>query len=126
MSIALWIIAGLLGLAFIAVGLMKLTQPKEKLTGMGLAWTEDFSPNQVKGIGTVEVLGGLGVVLPGLTGIAPILVPIAATGLVIVMIGAIATHLRRNETSALASPAVLLLLAAFLAVGRFWLAPFGI
>lgn len=126
MSIALWIIAGLLGLAFVAVGLMKLTQPKEKLAGMGLAWTEDFSPNQVKGIGTVEALGGLGVVLPGLTGIAPILVPIAATGLVIVMIGAIATHLRRNETSALALPAVLLLLAAFLAVGRFWLAPFGI
>ncbi|HAM45752.1 MAG TPA: hypothetical protein DCM67_12125 [Propionibacteriaceae bacterium] len=125
MSIALWIIAGLLGLAFIATGLMKLTQPTEKLAERGLAWTEDFTPSQVKGIGAVELLGGLGVILPGLTGIAPILVPTAATGLVVVMIGAIAVHIRRKETSAIALPTVLLLLAAFLAVGRFWLAPFG-
>ncbi|HML50566.1 MAG TPA: DoxX family protein [Propionicimonas sp.] len=125
MSIALWIVAGLLGLAFIAAGLMKLTQPTEKLAERGLAWTEDFSPSQVKGIGAVELLGGLGVILPGLTGIAPILVPTAATGLVAVMIGAIAVHIRRKETAAIALPTVLLLLAAFLAVGRFWLAPFG-
>lgn len=125
MSITLWIIAGLLGLAFIATGLMKLTQPTEKLAERGLAWTEDFSPSQVKGIGAVELLGGLGVILPGLTGIAPILVPTAATGLVAVMIGAIAVHIRRKETAAIALPTVLLLLAAFLAVGRFWLAPFG-
>jgi len=125
MSIALGIIAGLLGLAVIATGLRKLTQPTEKLAERGLAWTEDFTPSQVKGIGAVELLGGLGVILPGLTGIAPILVPTAATGLVVVMIGAIAVHIRRKETSAIALPTVLLLLAAFLAVGRFWLAPCG-
>lgn len=126
MSITLWIIAGLVGLAFIATGLIKLIRPKDKLAEMGLAWTEDFSSNQVKGIGAVELLGGLGVILPGLTGIAPILVPIAATGLVLVMIGAIATHIRRKETAGIPLPAVLLVLAAFLAVGRFWLAPFGV
>ena len=60
-----------------------------------------------------------------LTGIAPILVPLAATGLVIVMIGAIITHARRKENQAIGINAVLLALAAFVALGRFALAPFG-
>lgn len=125
MSIALWIAAGLLALAFLAAGITKLTQPKDKLAAMGMGWTEDFGNAGVKGIATLEVLGALGVILPAVTGIVPILVPVAATGLALLMIGAIVVHLRRGETQAVVAPLVLALLAAFVAVGRFWLAPFG-
>jgi hypothetical protein len=67
----------------------------------------------------VEILGALGVILPWLTGIAPILTPIAAVGLVVVQIGALRVHLVRNERQPLPANVLLLLLAGFAAVGRF-------
>ena len=97
MTIAYWIVAGLAALAFLAAGLMKLTRPKEALAASGLAWTEDFSQPNVRLIGTAEVLGALGLILPGLV-IAPVLGPIAALALTALMIGAISVHLRRKET----------------------------
>lgn len=125
MNIALWIVTALLALAFAAAGALKLSQSKEKLAASGMGWTDDYSPTMIKTIGAVELLAAIGLVLPALTGIAPILVPLAATGLVIVMIGAILTHARRNELQAIGINAALLALAAFVAVGRFALAPFG-
>ena len=125
MNIALWIVTALLALAFAAAGALKLSQSKEKLAASGMGWTDDYSPTMIKLIGAVELLAAIGLVLPALTGIAPILVPLAATGLVIVMIGAILTHARRNELQAIGINAALLALAAFVAVGRFALAPFG-
>lgn len=119
MNVVLWIIAGLLAAAFLAAGAMKLIQPKEKLAASGMAWTEDFSAGAVKAIGAVEVLGAIGLILPALTGIAPVLVPLAATGLAITMAGAVVVHLRRGETQAIAPGAVLLILAAVVAWGRF-------
>ncbi len=68
MNVVLWIIAGLLAVAFAGAGLMKLMQPKAKLASSGMAWTEDFSDTQVKGIGAVEVLGAIGLVLPAALG----------------------------------------------------------
>jgi len=124
-NIALWIVTALLALAFAAAGALKLSQSKEKLAASGMGWTDDYSPTMIKTIGAVELLAAIGLVLPALTGIAPILVPLAATGLVIVMIGAILTHARRNELQAIGINAALLALAAFVAVGRFALAPFG-
>jgi hypothetical protein len=114
MNIALWIVAGLL-----AAGLMKALQPKEKLAASGLAWVEDFSGGTVKLIGVAEILAAIGLILPALLDIAPVFVPLAATGLVLVMIGAIVTHVRRKEYSVLPANVVLLLLAAFVAWGRF-------
>jgi hypothetical protein len=80
---------------------------------------KDTSDAGVKAVGAVEVLGALGLILPELTGIAPILTPIAAVGLVIVQIGAIRVHLVRNERQPLPANVILLLLAAFVATVRF-------
>ena len=119
MNVVLWIIAGLLAVAFAGAGLMKLTQPKEKLASSGMAWTEGFSAGTVKLIGALEVAAAIGLILPAVLGIAPVLVPLAALGLVLLMIGAAITHARRRETSNIAVNVVLLLLAAVVAWGRF-------
>jgi uncharacterized membrane protein YphA (DoxX/SURF4 family) len=120
MNIFLWILQALLGAAFLLSGIGKLTQPKEKLQARtGMAYVEDFSTNAIKGIGAAEALGGLGVILPWATGIARVLTPLAAVGLVLVMVGAIVTHVRRKETTQIAVPATLLLLAVVVAIGRF-------
>ncbi len=118
MNIALWVVQILLAVAFLGSGLMKLTQPKEKIA-TSMAWAADFSPTAIKLIGLVEILGALGLVLPAVTGIAPILTPLAAVGLALVMVGAAITHARRGETQMIAVNVVLLLLAAFVAWGRF-------
>jgi len=90
-----------------------------------MPWVGDFTAKQVRGIGAVEVAGALGLVLPALTGIAPVLVPIAATGLVITMAAAVTVHLRRGDGVAGAAPSVVLgLLALVVAVGRFGPASF--
>lgn len=122
MDIILWIVTGLLALAFLGAGALKVVRSKEQLAASGLAWTEDFSAPMVKTIGTLEILGALGLVLPALTGILPVLVPLAALGLAATMAGAVIVHLRRRET--FIPPAVLLVLAAFVAIGRF-LVPIG-
>lgn len=117
MIIALWILNGLLALAFIAAGAMKVARPKPALVASGLAWAEDFRDPTVKLIGAAEVVGGIGLILPLLTGIAPILTPIAATALTVVMIGAVVVHVRRNES---ATPSIVLaVLAAASAVLGF-------
>jgi uncharacterized membrane protein len=120
MNLTLWIIAGLLAAAFLAGGVIKLTQPKQKLaTAPGGGWVEDFSPGAVKAIGALEALAAVGLVLPAATGVAPILVPLAAVGLVLMMTGAIITHLRRHETKVIVVNLVYIALAAFIAWGRF-------
>ncbi|HEY8703075.1 MAG TPA: DoxX family protein [Arthrobacter sp.] len=119
MNITLWIVASVLALAFLAAGLMKIAQPQEKLAASGMGWTEDFNSGAVKAIGAAEVLGALGLILPAVTGIATFLVPVAATGLAVVMAGAIITHFRRGEKQPVAINAVLGALALFVALGRF-------
>jgi len=122
MGIALWVAQVLLAVAFLGAGAAKLSQTKKKLAKT-MAWVEDFSQRTVRLIGTLEVLGAIGVVLPALTGILPWLTPLAALGLVLLMAGAVYTHLRREEGSAVVPPAVLLLLAALVAVGRSFVLP---
>lgn len=119
MNVALWIIAGLLAAAFLAGGAVKLTQPKEKLAAFGFGFVEDFSPAAVKAIGALELLAGVGLVLPAALDIAPVLVPLAALGLVLLMVGAMITHLRRHEASAVVVNLAILALAVFVAWGRF-------
>jgi uncharacterized membrane protein YphA (DoxX/SURF4 family) len=118
MNIVLWIIASLLAVAFLGAGLTKLTQPKEKL-GQRMTWTRHVSPGAVKAIGAVEVLAAIGLVVPAALGIAPVLVPLAATGLVLLMVGAAITHVRLKETNMVAPALVLLVLAAIVVWGRF-------
>ncbi len=97
MIIAFWIVTGLAALVFFAAGAMKLARPREALAGAGLKWTEDFTDLQVKLIGLAEVLGALGLVLPVLLGILPILSPIAGILLALLMTGAVVVHVRRKE-----------------------------
>ena len=118
-NIVLWIIASLLAAAFLAAGLMKLSQPKEKLVTSGMGWAADFSAGTIKTLGGLEVLAAVGLILPAALNIAPVLVPLAALGLVIVMIGAIVTHGRRRETQSIIMNVVLLVLATVVVWGRF-------
>lgn len=118
MNVVLWIIAGLLALAFLAAGLMKGSQPKEKLAA-NMPWVNDFSAGTVKFIGLAEMLGALGLILPAALGMAPILTPLAAAGLAMIMVLAAGVHIRRKEPQAIIVNAVLFALAAFVAVMRF-------
>lgn len=119
MNVVLWIIAGLLAVAFLGAGMMKLIQPKEKLAASGMGWAEQFPPGAIKLIGGLEVLAAIGLILPAALDIAPVLVPLAALGLVLMMVGAAITHARRNEAQAIGFNIVLLVLAAVVVWGRF-------
>lgn len=118
MNTALWIAQGLLAVVFLAAGSAKLLQSREELHDK-TPYVEDFTDGQIRAIGVIEVLGALGLVLPAVIGIAPILVPIAATGLVVTMVGAAIVHVRRSELPMVIPNVVLGLLAAFVAWGRF-------
>ena len=122
MNVFLWIVQAVLAAIFVTAGLTKATQPKDKLASM-LPWVQDFSPATVRFIGVMELLGASGLILPAATGIAPVLTPIAATGLAVMMALAVATHIRRKEPSGIAFTAVLLVLAVIVAWGRF--GPYG-
>ena len=118
MNIVLWVLAAVLAAAFLAAGLTKLIQPKEKLAA-NMGWVDDFSPGMVKTIGALEVLAAIGLILPAALDVVPVLVPLAALGLVLMMIGAAITHRRRGELPMIAINVVLLVLAALVAWGRF-------
>jgi uncharacterized membrane protein YphA (DoxX/SURF4 family) len=119
MNLALWIVAIVLAVVFAASGLMKQFVPKDKLVTSGQGWAEDVSPNNIRLIGLAEILGAIGLVLPAATHIVPILVPLAAVGLALVMVGAVVVHARRNEAMNVAVNVVLIALAVFVAWGRF-------
>ncbi|MER5642976.1 DoxX family protein [Streptosporangium sp. NPDC002524] len=120
MNLTLWIIAGLLALVFLASGAAKLILSKERLAALpGQGWAQDVGSGAVKAIGVLEVLAAAGLILPAALGVAPVLVPLAAVGLVALMIGAMVTHFRRNELTAIAGNLLYLALAGFVAWGRF-------
>lgn len=97
MTIALWIINIVLAIAFLGAGAMHAFRPRTQLVERGMGWAADMTDGMVKTIGTFELLGALGLIVPLATGVAPILTPIAAIGLVVVMGGAAVTHVRRSE-----------------------------
>ena len=107
-------------------GVMKLTQLKEKLAASGMAWTEDFSPGAVKAIGSLEVLAAIGLILPAVLNIVPVMVPVAALGLILLMTGAAITHARRREPKGIVVNLALLALSAVVLWGRFGPASFTV
>jgi len=118
MNILLWIVQILLALLFLFAGGTKLIIPYEKLMEMG-------SPNQVvlpelfiKFIGVVELLGGLGLVLPGLLRMKKGLTPLAAIGLAILMAGAVIVTVAGDGIKLAITPFIVLLLCVFVAYGR--------
>jgi hypothetical protein len=124
MNIALWVIAGVLAALFLASGVVKLVQPKEKVIAAGFAVFADFRAGGIKAIGALEILAAAGLILPAVLDIAPVLVPLAAVGLALLMAGAFVTHLRRHEVQGVAVTLVLVAVSAFVAWGRFGLEPF--
>jgi uncharacterized membrane protein YphA (DoxX/SURF4 family) len=117
-NVVLWVLAGVLAGIFLAAGMVKLLVPRKRLVASA-AWVEDFPDGAVKGIGVLEVLAAIGLLLPAAVGIAPVFVPLAATGLVLLMVGAAITHARRHEVPRIAVNGVLLVLASVVAAGRF-------
>lgn len=124
MTIAFWIVQIVLALAFALSGFEKVSQPVEKLHGK-YNWAKHIAPGVIRLIGSLEILGALGLILPKATGYLPWLTPVAAVGLVLEMLGAILTHMRLHEAKAVATPVLLLLLALFIAVGYFVFVPVG-
>jgi uncharacterized membrane protein YphA (DoxX/SURF4 family) len=121
MDIILWIAQVLVAAAFVMAGTIKLFQYERARERM--KWVKDVPRSLVAFIGAAEILGGLGLVLPAVTGILPWLTPLAGIGLVLVMLLASAFHATRREYPQIADNLVLLLLAAFVAYGRWFIQP---
>ena len=122
MNTAVWIAQILLTLAFAGSGISKLVQPYEKLAAQ-MPYVNDFTPGVLRTIGTLEILGAIGALLPAFTGILPWLTPAAAFGLAVKMGGAMSTHLRRKEYPMIIVNLVLLALAGFVVYGRLVAVP---
>jgi DoxX-like protein len=119
MNVALWVVQGLLAVLFLFAGGAKLVLSLDQMAGpVALpGWFLRF-------LGVAEVLGALGLVLPGLLRIRPGLTPLAAAGLVIIMIGATVVTLVGGMVAVALMNLVVALLAAFVAYGRWRLAPY--
>jgi len=125
MNIALWIIAGLLAAVFLIAGANKLFIPQQKLAkAPGGGWVLDFSGGFVKTLGAVEIVGAAGLILPALLDIGPVLVPLAALGLAVIMTGAATVEFRRQEFKHMVLNLTYLALIIFVACGRFGFASF--
>lgn len=118
MNVFLWVLQIVLAVMFAMAGIMKSTQPRQKLLS-SLPWVEDFPTRTVRFVGVVELAGAIGLVLPAAFDIVPVLTPLAATGLASVMVLAANTHRRRREPGAIAFNAGLLIVAVVIAWGRF-------
>lgn len=117
MNIALWIVQGILALMFIIAGMTKTFQYEKAKAGM--PWVSEYPKGLVTFIGVSELLGGIGLIVPYATGIAPVLTPIAAIGLAIIMLFAAVFHAKRKENQAIGMNVILLALAVFVAIFRF-------
>ena len=122
LHVGLWVVQGLLGAMFLAVGAMKATQPIAALVST-LGWPEAVPAALVHFIGVAELLGGLGLILPAATRVKPVLTPLAGGGLAMVMLLATIFHISRGELGAMPMPLALGGLAAFVAWGRAVKAP---
>ncbi|MFI5588474.1 DoxX family protein [Amycolatopsis sp. NPDC051758] len=120
MDLALWIAAGLLAVVALAGGISKTFVPKEKLAAApGGEWTGDAGAGFVRTLGVLELLAAVGLILPAVVGIAPVMVPVTATCWVLLMIGAMITHARHGGYKLVVLNLAYLAVAAFVAWGRF-------
>jgi len=120
MNLVIWIIQGLLAAVMLGAGMFKIVTPREKLSEK-FHWAKTWTDGNVKLLGLAEVLGAAGLILPGLLHLLPVLTPVAAICLAILMAGAAKVHVDFKESPV---PAVVpLLLAIFIAIGRLALVP---
>lgn len=127
MNTVLWIIAGVAAAAFFIGGATQVLMPKKKYRSLATSqhWVDDFGSGHIKVIGTTKMIGALGLVLPAALGLVPLLVPLAACGLMLFMAGAATTRFRRSEWAFMVGDVAFLAVFAFLAWGRFDLQPFA-
>ncbi len=120
MDLTLWIAAGLLATVAMVGGISKTFVPKAKLAAAhGGEWTAGASVGFVKTLGVLELLAAVGLILPAVVDIAPVMVPVTAVCWVLLMIGAMITHGRLGQFKLVMLNLVYLALAAFIAWGRF-------
>lgn len=120
MNIVLWIIQGILAALFLTSGSLKLVLDKDKLEKV-FEWIDDYPKNRLKLVGTFEVLGGLGLFLPGVYSVLDILIPLSAIGLTIIMVMATLLHYKRKEINELVVNVILFVLLLFIVAGRLFL-----
>jgi uncharacterized membrane protein YphA (DoxX/SURF4 family) len=118
LNVALWVAQLVLATSFIWAGLMKLFQPIEKLSEMWL-WTSQVPIELLKFTGIVDLLGGIGLILPSLLRIKPKLTSITAGSIIVLMVCAIIFHISRGEVSQIGANIVFAIIATFIAWGRF-------
>ncbi|MGW6496931.1 DoxX family protein [Nonomuraea angiospora] len=125
MNLALWIAAGLLAAVAVSGGSSKTFVPKEKLAAIrGGGWAAEVSAGFVRTLGILELLAAVGLIVPAVLDIAPVLVPVTAVCWILLMVGAMVTHGRRGEAAFVALNLFYLAVAAFIAWGRFGPGPF--
>ena len=117
MHISLWVVQVLLALAFGMAGFSKVSLSLTEMAANGMGFVNHTSETMVRFIGVAELLGALGLILPAALRIKPILTPIAAVGIAVIMILATKEHLSQNEP--IIANVILFLLAVFVAWGRF-------
>ncbi|MFE7802219.1 DoxX family protein [Nocardia sp. NPDC057440] len=126
MNIALWIVTGLLAAVALVSGNIKAFTPKAKLAqAPGGQWTATASAGVIKTLGALEVLAAIGLILPAVLDIAPMLVPVTAVCWSLLMVGAMIVHVRDGEYKVITANVVYLAMAAFVVWGRFVLEPFA-
>jgi len=118
LHIGLWVVQGLLVIPFAPGGAMKAFMPMAELA-QKMSWVPHFSPATVRFIGLAELAGALGLVLPSALRIRPVLTPLAAIGLFLVMVLAAVFHVQHGELQYLPLNAILGGLALFVAWGRW-------
>jgi hypothetical protein len=120
MNIALWTAQGLLAALYLMAGSMKAFQPDKVRVNPQMTWAKDRSDGFIRFVGTSELLGALGLILPLVTGILPWLTVLAAVGLAIIQVLAIfQEHLPKKEYNIIPVNVVLLALSAFVVIGRW-------
>ena len=122
MNIALWILQGVLALVFLVAGFMRAFLPTATL-GESMAWVTSLPAALLRFIGSAEMLGAIGLIVPAITGIASWLTVAAAGGLAFVMLAAVGFHVSRHEHANIGLNIVLLVLALLILVGRVSVAP---
>ena len=117
MNVVLWVLQALLVAFFLAAGASHLLMPMARLKASA-PWTEDVGGPRTRMIGLIELLAAIGLVLPGITHIATVLLPLAAIGVVLIFVGAIALHVRRGEVRVIGMHIVVIALALVVVWGR--------
>jgi putative oxidoreductase len=118
LNISLWAAQIILAGMFIMAGFIKTTTPIEQLSA-SLPWAKDVPAWLVRFIGISEFLGALGLILPSLLRIKPVLTPVAALGIIAIMMMAAFFHITRTELSGVMFTLILALVAAFIGWGRW-------